>query len=85
MTNHPNRAKKIAIYTRNDDGTIKRDTSGMTEAQYIAHINEQARDHLGTHAPQWSSDEKKTGELMGWPERYVHWYGDKFAIAQIKK
>lgn len=85
MKNHPNRSKKIAIYTRKDDGTIKRTTSGMTEAQHIAHVNYQGRDRLGVDAPQWSSADKTSGELMGWPERYVHWYGDKFAIATINK
>jgi len=85
MVNHPNRTKKIAVYTRNIDGTLSRKTSGMTELQYIAHVNSVGRDIAGDDAHQWSADDKTNGELMGWPERYVHWYGDKFAIATITK
>ena len=83
MTNHPNRNKKIAIYTRSEDGTLSRTTSGLTEAQYIARINAEGRGHLGGAYEPWSTNDKTVGELMGWPERYVHWYGDRFAVATI--
>lgn len=84
MTNHPNRAKKIAIYTRAADGTLSRATSNLTETQFVSDVNAEGRHVMGDDAHQWSSDDRRSGELMGWPERYVYWYGDKFAIALIR-
>jgi hypothetical protein len=86
MTNHPNRSRKIAIYSRSESGQLTRKTSHMTRAQYLSSLDNQALHH-GFEAPRWAKDVTTEQELMGWPETSVTWYGtdERFGIAEINK
>ena len=86
MTNHPNRRRQIAIYSRSESGQLARKTSHLTRQQYLRSLDDQAASH-GFPAPKWADDVTEVQELLGWPEARVTWYGadQRFGIAEINR
>ena len=74
----------IAIYIRNDDGTLKRRVERMSRDAYLTILREEAAQY-GVHAHLAEKFEAGSQEeLMGWPESKVTWYGtaERIGIAE---
>ncbi len=75
----------IAIYTRNDDGTLERQTRRITRDRYLAILRAAALE-CGIPASLANKFEPaETEELVGWPEAQVTWYGShaQVGVAEV--